>query len=72
MLIKHDLLFSTRNLHYAISFLRFINFDFRDYNFKRHLIKIVLINRNIFNKDNYLNNSIIIKVDRKIKLKLLL
>ncbi len=72
MLVKHDLFILARNFYYAINFLRSINFNSLDHNFKYHFIKIVFTNlNNLNNKDNYLNNSIIIKANLRIKLKLL-
>jgi len=72
MLVKHDLFILARNFYYAINFLCSINFNSLDHNFKYHLIKIVLTNLNNLNsKDNYLNNSIIIKANLRIKLRLL-
>jgi len=70
MLVKYDLFILACNLRYAISFLRSINFDSLNHNFKRYLIRIVLINHNNISKDSYLNNSIIIKANLKIKLRL--
>jgi hypothetical protein len=72
MLVKYDLLILARNFYYAISFLRSINFNSLDHNFKYHFIKIILTNLNNLNsKDNYLNNLIIIKANLRIKLRLL-
>ncbi len=72
MLMKHDLLILARNFRYAINFLRSINFDSLNHNFKRYFIKIVLINLNNLNsKDSYSSNSIIIKANLRVKLKLL-
>jgi hypothetical protein len=72
MLVKHNLFILARNFRYAINFLCSINFDFLNYNFKRYFIRIVLINLNNLNsKDSYFNNSIVIKVDLRIRLKLL-
>jgi len=72
MLIKYNLLILAYNFCYAINFLRFINFDSLNYNFKRYLIRIVFINLNNLNsKDNYLSNSIIIKANLRIKFRLL-
>ena len=70
--MKHDLLILARNFRYAINFLRSINFDSLNHNFKRYFIKIVLINLNNLNsKDSYSSNSIIIKANLRVKLKLL-
>lgn len=72
MLVKYDLLILARNFYYAINFLRSINFNSLDHNFKYHFIKIILTNLNNLNsKDNYLNNLIIIKANLRIKLRLL-
>jgi hypothetical protein len=72
MLVKHNLFVLARNFRYAINFLCFINFDSLNYNFKRYFIRIVLINlNNLNNKDSYFRNSIIIKANLRIKLKLL-
>jgi hypothetical protein len=72
MLVKHNLFILARNFRYAINFLCSINFDFLNYNFKRYFIRIVLINLNNLNsKDSYFNISIVIKVDLRIRLKLL-
>ncbi len=71
MLVRHNLFILVRSLCYAINFLRSINFDFLNYNFKSYFTRIVLINFNNLNsKDSYLNNLIIIKVDLRIKLRL--
>jgi hypothetical protein len=71
MLMKHNLFILARNFRYAISFLRSINFDSLNHNFKRYFIRIVLINFNSLNsKDSYLSNSIIIKVNLRVKLRL--
>jgi len=68
----YDLFILARNFYYAIIFLRFINFDFLDYNSKHYFIRIVLINLNSFNsKNSYSSNSIIIKANLRIKLRLL-
>ncbi len=72
MLVKHNLFILARNFRYAINFLYSINFDSLNYNFKYYFIRIVLINLNSFNnKDSYFSNSIIIKVDLKVRLRLL-
>jgi len=72
MLVKHNLFILARDFRYAINFLRSINFDSLNYNFKRYFIKIVLINLNSLNsKDSYFSNSIIIKANLRIKLRLL-
>jgi len=72
MLVIYNLLILARNLRYAINFLRFINFNSLNYNFKRYFIRIVLTNFNsLNNKDSYFSNSIIIKANLKIKLRLL-
>ena len=70
MLVRHNLLILARNLRYVINFLRSINSSSLNYNFKCYFIKIVLINYNNISKDNYLNSSIIIKANLKIKLRL--
>ncbi len=71
MLVKHNLFILACNFCYVINFLYFINFDSLDYNFKRYFIKIVLIYlNNLNNKDNYLSNSIIIKANLRVKLRL--
>ncbi len=70
--MKYDLLILARNFYYAINFLRSINFNSLNHNFKRLLIRIVLINLNSLNsKDSYSSNLIIIKVDLRIRLRLL-
>jgi len=70
--VKYDLLILARNFYYAINFLRSINFNSLNHNFKRLLIRIVLINLNSLNsKDSYSSNLIIIKVDLRIRLRLL-
>ncbi len=72
MLVEHNLLILARNFCYAIKFLYSINSSSLNYNFKRYFIKIVLINFNNLNsKNNYLSNSIIIKTNLKIRLRLL-
>jgi len=72
MLVKHNLFILARNFYYAINFLHSINFDSLNYNFKRYLNRIVLINlNNLNNKDNYFSNLIIIKANLKIKFRLL-
>ncbi len=70
--MKYDLFILARNFRYAINFLRSINFNSLNHNFKRHFIKIVLINLNNLNsKDSYFSNSIIIKANLRIRLRLL-
>jgi hypothetical protein len=72
MLAKHNLFILACNFCYAINFLYSINFDSLNYNFKCYFIRIIFINLNNLNsKDNYLSNSIIIKANLKIRLRLL-
>jgi len=72
ILVEHDLFILARNLRYAINFLRSINFNSLNHNFKRHFIKIVFTNlNNLNNKDSYFSNSRIIKTNLRIKFRLL-
>lgn len=67
MQVMHNLLILVRNRRFAISFLRFVNFDLSNYNF--NLIRIVLISYNSINKSSYFNRSIIIKANLRVRLK---